>query len=534
MNKSFALVLLFASAAIAQTSQPSCDEGFNLYGYTASVYPLPPGPHLFIDYRYIDAGQTRYEFPDGKEAPRYGGDVSKIDTIVAVPQQSASNIRVEAQKAEKLGPILASDQPWEFMVGYPTLLRDQDKFRMWYAVAADDGDRAGEAVCYAESDDGLKWTKPNLGLIEAGGTKANNVVYTPAFAKQQTVHGIGVFIDPIASPEQRYKLVYMSRGSDAEIQAFKAKYPLSVSPAGERKSTFIRLASSPDGIRFTPMPTPLMVHQSDTLTTIYYDQTLKRYVGFFRVYIMDRRAIARSESRDINSSWPIPKPVLVPGPLHDGASEDFYISGYCRYPGTTTMHLMIPTIFKRHADNTSFALASSLTGEHWDFLSGPRILEPGQHGDWDGGCIFAGINLTELPDGRVVFPYDGYVYPHKYPRWGDHMGKIGLAGWKKERLAAVIADEVGQFTTRPLTSQGTKLLLNFQTKRDGYVKVSIEGKDNAPIASRTVALCDPLFGDEIKKQVTWKGESDIAIKPGESFILHFELREARLYSFELR
>jgi hypothetical protein len=280
------------------------------------------------------------------------------------------------------------------------------------------------------------------------------------------------------------------------------------------------------------MPTPLMLHQSDTLTTLYYDQTLQRYVGFFRAYIRDRRVIARSESKDL-SPWPIPRVVLMPAPLHDGASEDYYISGYCRYPGTTTMHLMLPTVFHRHADTTHIALASSLTGELWNMLPGPPVLETAPHGEFDGGCIFAGINLTELPDGHVVFPYDGYVYPHKYPRWGKHVGKIALAGWKSERLAALISER-GEFTTRALTSAGTKLFLNFQVKRDGYVKVEIQGKGNEPLPARTLAKCDPLHGDALKKQVTWQGEGDIGIKPGEPFLLHFDLREAKLYSFEIR
>ena len=37
-------------------------------------------------------------------------------------------------------------------------------------------DRARGRICYAESDDGLHWTKPNLGLFDWGGSKANNVL----------------------------------------------------------------------------------------------------------------------------------------------------------------------------------------------------------------------------------------------------------------------------------------------------------------------------------------------------------------------
>eukprot|EP00756_Hemistasia_phaeocysticola_P054359 Hpha_TRINITY_DN30288_c0_g1::TRINITY_DN30288_c0_g1_i1::g.27025::m.27025 len=34
----------------------------------------------------------------------------------------------------------------------------------------------GEAFLYAESDDGIHWTKPNLGMTEWKGSKANNLI----------------------------------------------------------------------------------------------------------------------------------------------------------------------------------------------------------------------------------------------------------------------------------------------------------------------------------------------------------------------
>jgi len=109
------------------------------------------------------------------------------------------------------------------------------------------------------------------------------------------------------------------------------------------------------------------------------------------------------------------------------------------------------------------------------------------------------------------------------------MGRIGLAAWKKHRIAAVVADEEGEFVTGPLSAKGTSLLLNFQTRRNGWIKVSVEGK-----SSRSLDNCDRLFGDQIQKQVTWKGDGNLGISPGEDFALRFHLRAARLYSFEVR
>ena len=151
-------------------------------------------------------------------------------------------------------------------------------------------------------------------------------------------------------------------------------------------------------------------------------------------------------------------------------------------------------------------------------------------GSWDGGCIFGGIGLTALPDGRVVSPYVGYTYPHKFPRYERHMGRIGLAAWGKERLAAAVAEEEGEFVTGPLSSTGTQLFLNFQTQRNGYVKVAIEGGPSG----RSLEECDVLFGDQAKKLVTWKGDGGIGVKAGDDFTLHFKLRAAKLFSFELR
>jgi hypothetical protein len=115
------------------------------------------------------------------------------------------------------------------------------------------------------------------------------------------------------------------------------------------------------------------------------------------------------------------------------------------------------------------------------------------------------------------------------PRYDPHLGNLGLATWPKERLVALIADEEGEFWTTPLKSTGERLYLNFEAPRNGSVQVEIQGGDG-----RTIERCDLLTGDRLKKEVTWNGETGIGVKPGESFTLHFKLKAAKLYSFELR
>ena len=64
---------------------------------------------------------------------------------------------------------------------YGTVIHDGSKFRMWYLGMIQRELEAGQApgwwrpMCYAESADGVNWTKPELGLVELYGNKRNNI-----------------------------------------------------------------------------------------------------------------------------------------------------------------------------------------------------------------------------------------------------------------------------------------------------------------------------------------------------------------------
>ena len=55
--------------------------------------------------------------------------------------------------------------------GISSFLKDGDLYRMYYRGA---GPRT--YTCYAESDDGVNWIKPELGLIEIDGSVKNNAI----------------------------------------------------------------------------------------------------------------------------------------------------------------------------------------------------------------------------------------------------------------------------------------------------------------------------------------------------------------------
>jgi len=192
------------------------------------------------------------------------------------------------------------------------------------------------------------------------------------------------------------------------------------------------------------------------------------------------------------------------------------------------MHLMFPVVYKRKIDAGAMRIASSIDGANWQWLPGGDVAVQGDINTWNAGWFVGGVGLHEIPDGRVVLPLQASPLPHKFPRVIP-IGQVGLAAWPKERISALVADETGEFITNSVSTKGNELFLNFNTPRTGSVTVEIEGA-----SGRSFDDCDPLFGNELKRKVTWKGESSIGIEPGKPFRIKFRMHNARLYSFELR
>ena len=140
---------------------------------------------------------------------------------------------------------------------YGTVLHEGGRFRLWYyshyATDAEGGIRAGP-VCYAESADGVNWTRPNLGQLEWHGSRANNAIALGN--KTESIEGVYVIReddDPL--PERRYKMVYYYFGETP-------RYPGS-EPRG------IRLAVSRDGLRWTRLPGEVTGGKFAELSSLY-------------------------------------------------------------------------------------------------------------------------------------------------------------------------------------------------------------------------------------------------------------------------
>ena len=139
--------------------------------------------------------------------------------------EETNNVRlaVGTVKKHEANPLFGEDKPWEprFDNLYPNVFYDEELqlYRCWYnpfivdpLVTETPREKRGKVeyvgtnrefgLAYATSEDGLKWTKPELGLVEFEGSKANNLLL-------RGPHGRGILKEPHDPlPERRYKMLY--------------------------------------------------------------------------------------------------------------------------------------------------------------------------------------------------------------------------------------------------------------------------------------------------------------------------------------
>ena len=104
---------------------------------------------------------------------------NRLEPVWDMDRLSALNdVRLTLHAPKQREVSLVHDAPWEGNVCcYHTVFRDGPLYRMYYRGANWDKKATHrEVVCYAESDDGIVWRKPELGLVEFEGSKANNIV----------------------------------------------------------------------------------------------------------------------------------------------------------------------------------------------------------------------------------------------------------------------------------------------------------------------------------------------------------------------
>lgn len=508
---------------------------------------------VFTSWYWVRPGQMDWQDEAGKS-------VFADKKVLAGPYDSRFinidgpwGVRLMAERAERGGQLqIKPDHPWEAGgINITQLLpTPEGKIMAW----GDCKDEQGESrPCYLESPDTINWTRPKLGLVEFAGSKANNLL--PAAVVGH------VFIDPNGTPEERFKMAVNARWDLKLLEEYKTRRPWQVmatetDPGGVHA---IFGYTSPDGMVFKKIETPISVEVSDGDQSVYWDRNLRKYVMYARTYFVGpradgyplkherrhqfigRRAMGRSEATDFRE-FSLSE-VVIDTSNDMSPADTFYLNCHTWIPGTD-QHLMFVSRYQQADDKTCIDLYTSYDGKSWHVAPGSPLLETAKFGEWDGGCIFAYPHLIERGGnggskggssggnaGDWILLYSGSNFPHKYPR-GKQVVGWGTAIWPKGRLMAIEAAEQGGFTTPAFLAPGEKLRINALTGRVGEVRVEVGDFYGKTLPGHSFDDCNPIIGDQYRVPVTWKQSDNLGVKTGEPVVLRFRMTKAKVYELD--
>ncbi|MHB8973409.1 MAG: hypothetical protein ACYC3X_09215 [Pirellulaceae bacterium] len=438
----------------------------------------------------------------------------------------SSNVALRLHQPRKTGERnLQYDKPWESAtLNWFSILEDQGvvdqeaKYRMWYECydvpgwpTADD-----TSFCYAESRDGIHWTKPELGLCVYAGNPQNNILFRQIGVGDHysRVHGTGVFIDPTAPPEARYKAV--SQG----------QFPGATPPH--------RIAGmvSPDGIKWTRLPQRICDEFADSQYSGFWDPRLNRYVIYGRV----AGNIGRSESPDFAQFKRLE--LVLAADQHDPANSNLYNPAAVKYSGAANVYLMFPSLYQHAPDTLDIRMAVSRDGVRWSYPDQQTAFVPlGDDGAWDSKSLYMGQGVIQAGDETWLY-YSGSPLLHNKTELEDLLAceqprAMGRLVMRRDRFVSVEGGaDGGWFVTPPLQFAGNTLNLNVDVRPGGSVRVALLDEQGKTLPDRGADDCLPITGDHLDAVVPWKQGTDIGALANRAVRMRIELNNASLFGFQ--
>ena len=502
----------------------------------------------------------------------------------AVIDVSASTAPRLVHHPEFAGTVMIHDKPWEGDgCNYHCLVTDYDVkgplLRMYYngvsglTLAQLGGERRfsadGVRICYAESrDGGITWTKPELGIVDFKGSKANNCIIDKA-TFGWTLDNFFVFKDSRhgCPADELYKAVclgdYEPMQDDwqpvpesAGAHAWKCK-----KVGGKMYERNLWCLVSADGIHFRKGWLMTRLGAFDSMNTAFWDATREVYHLYARGFHDIKpgsdgvRDVRHSVSKDFRE-WTNPERLDFGRDAEDGILYQLYTNQIQPYFREASIFVGFPV---RYVERSAWTA-------NYDRLPSPDI----RRRRVDRGSRRYGLAITEClfmfsRDGQRFYREDetfmrpgpenpdNWVYGDRYlayplleapsPIGGDneiaiYTGDCHATG-KAVRLQRYRLRQDGfvsrhapfsgaKVVTKPLVFSGSEMLVNFSTSARGGMTVTIRDGAGAGISSVT------MFGDKVDRVVDFAHGGTVASFAGRPVVVEFDMKDADLYSFRFR
>ena len=461
-------------------------------------------------------------------------------------EEMSGEARLQLHRPVPHEVVFRTDAPWEGNAsGYQTVFRDGGLYKMYYRGGhyKHGGEPAHVrephpwVLCYAESDDGTTWRRPELGLCEYDGSSANNIVLDTemmaAFAGCPAHTAVFIDRNPGCPTDQRVKII-----------AYGSK------PHG------LYVLGSADGLRFRVLSEePIQTHGAfDSQNLVFWDTVRSEYRMYHRGFNGAVRDVLTATSKDI-LSFPQAEWLSYPGSptmaLYTNQIQPYYRAPHIfmgfpkRYcdRGWSGPMLDLPGLDVRVArakhsrrygttvtDAVFMTSRDGLTFNRWPeafIRPGPKQSESWVYGD---NFIFWGMVETpslfgDAPNDISFYVVEGY--------WEGAYASFRRYALRTDGFVSASAPyNGGELVTKPLIFEGGNLALNLETSAFGSVQVEVQDVDGRPIKGYSLDECPPIFCDRLAHLVRWQyAGGDLRSLAGAPVRLRFLLRDADLYAF---
>ncbi len=394
----------------------------------------------------------------------------------------------------RLAPVMS--EPADNME-YGTVIKDGDLFRLYTRDgrgAKRDGDEP-EVTRYCESRDGIRWTKPKLGLHEIDGSKENNVI----LHESPFCHNFCPVLDakPGVVKEERFKAL-----------------------AGTVKSGLVAFTSA-DGVhwkklRSEPVITYTKEYAFDSQNVSFWSESEGCYVCYFRHFLDKKlRSVCRTTSPDyVKWSEPVPMKPNFPG-------EHLYTTLTHPYFRAPHIYVALPTRFHpERGESTDVLFMTARGAAPFDRTFREAFIRPGlDPARWGNRSNYAALNV--VPTG----PNEMSIYTTPFRRF-----TLRTDGFASSHAGA----DVGEMLTRPLKFAGKELVVNFATSAGGSLRVELQDAEGKAVPGFALADCRNFVGDAVEQKVSWTKGKGIGELAGQTVRLRFVMQEADLFALQFQ
>eukprot|EP00935_MAST-01C_sp_MAST-1C-sp1_P000037 g37.t1 len=435
-------------------------------------------------------------------------------------------------------PLAVQDKPWEARCdnSYPNVEHDPSDplgaWRLWYgcfivSYGGGQGSHRQNAWLYANSSDGLAWTKPNLGKLDLSKLKdpkpaSFNTIKTANNVVLGNSDGMGIFRDHVDPDGSR---------------AFKA-FGTGCFGADALTECVSGTAVSADGLHFKnatelkwPAPQRYDDHQN-----LHFDEMENRYMLTTRDYTSgsgrDIGIVRSTEEGPAGwGKWAATAENVEQGnndhQLYSQITFQFYdiylglvmvfdTASAASY-GHGTVHCRLS--WSKDSHKWAWVDKGGLTGEPLIPL-GSMSTDPAKN-EFDSHITFASAFPIVMPDDKSIrLYYAGGNGPHN----GARNTSLGLVTFRPDGLLSMSG--TGNMTTVAVACTGAQLVVTVDILAPGG-SVAV-GMDSGDVG---VAQATAITANATDHPVSFKGGADFSAHVGKDVSLVFELRGASVFTF---